>query len=33
MGHDLPEALWPAFVAEIGRTAAQGEALRRRPPG
>jgi pimeloyl-ACP methyl ester carboxylesterase len=28
MGHDLPEALWPAFVAEIGRTVAQGEAIR-----
>lgn len=31
MGHDLPEALWPAFVAEIGRTVAEGEALGRRP--
>lgn len=30
MGHDLPEALWPAFVAEIGRTVAQGEAQRNR---
>lgn len=28
MGHDLPEALWPAFVAEIGRTVAQGESVR-----
>lgn len=28
MGHDLPEALWPAFAAEIGRTVAQGEAAR-----
>lgn len=28
MGHDLPEALWPEFVAQIGRTVAQGEADR-----
>jgi pimeloyl-ACP methyl ester carboxylesterase len=28
MGHDLPEALWPAFVTEIGRTVEQGEAVR-----
>lgn len=28
MGHDLPEALWPAFIDEIGRTVAQGEAAR-----
>ena len=28
MGHDLPEALWPAFVTEIGTTVAQGEAVR-----
>ncbi len=28
MGHDLPEALWPAFVTEIVRTVERGETLR-----
>jgi pimeloyl-ACP methyl ester carboxylesterase len=28
MGHDLPEALWASFVAEIARTVEQGEAVR-----
>ena len=28
MGHDLPEALWAAFVSEIDRTVEQGEAVR-----
>lgn len=31
MGHDLPEALWPSFVAEIARTVAQAEAVRPGP--
>ncbi|HEY5878079.1 MAG TPA: alpha/beta hydrolase [Nakamurella sp.] len=30
MGHDLPEALWPSFVDEIGRIVERAEAVRAR---
>jgi hypothetical protein len=28
MGHDLPDALWPRFVDEIGAIVKEGEARR-----